>query len=82
MLYVKKRNRVYRINEGDKTRYLREGFAVIDAKTGKVLEKTGTKTENKLEKLADENKKLKAELKAFKSKNADSKAETTDKDKK
>ena len=62
MIFVKKLNRVLRINEGDKDRYLKDGWAVIHEGTGKVLEKANSKTENQLEKLTSENKALKAEL--------------------
>lgn len=69
MLYIKKGNRVLKIDDGEKDNFLQDGYVVIDD-SGKVTEQKETK-ESKLkaekEALISENKELKADIKKVQS---------------
>jgi hypothetical protein len=64
-MLVRKGNAQYTIQDTEKEKYLKRGFAVIDAK-GKVLESAKLTLEEEVKELRKENKALKAKLKAQK----------------
>lgn len=62
-MYAVKANKVYKINEDEKQKYIDQGYKIAELKGNELVFEEVKVDENKeLEKLREENRKLKAEL--------------------